>query len=329
MISPILFCFYMNDLFDVLRKSRTGCQIGHLYAGVFGYADDLLLISPTRSGLQEMLSLAEKYAAEHKIGFSTNQDPVKSKTKCIIFSRKELKWSPAPVNLDGNPLPWVKSGKYLGCKITNIQDGYAQDVRIKRAQYIEKNCELLQEFGFAHPMVKCNLNRIYNSSFSGSILWNLTSRNVQMLENTWSVSVRHMWESPHYSHKYFIEPLGGVHARNMLQSRYVSFLKSAKKSFKLTVLLLLQLVRDNLETVTGANIRHILTDAGQDDVFKMKISDMRNKVNFPIEHQNEWKVQFVREITDVQKNVRNIESDENGHFTDDELRDILNFVTTV
>ena len=226
-------------------------------------------------------------------------------------------------------MPWVKSGKYLGCKITNIQDGYAQDVRIKRAQYIEKNCELLQEFGFAHPMVKCNLNRIYNSSFSGSILWNLTSRNVQMLENTWSVSVRHMWELPHNSHKYFIEPLGGVHARNMLQSRYVSFLKSAKKSFKLTVLLLLQLVRDNLETVTGANIRHILTDAGQDDVFKMKKSDMRNKVNFPIEHQNEWKVQFVREITDVQKNVRNIESDENGHFTDDELRDILNFVTTV
>ena len=123
MISPILFCFYMNDLFEVLRKSRTGCQIGHLYAGVFGYAYDLLLISPSRSGLQEMLSLAEKYAADHKIGFSTNPDPVKSKTKCIIFSSKELKWSPAPVNLDGNPLPWVKSGKYLGCKITNIQDG--------------------------------------------------------------------------------------------------------------------------------------------------------------------------------------------------------------
>ena len=84
-----------------------------------------------------------------------------------------------------------------------------------------------------------------------------------------------------------------------------------------------------METVTGTNIRHILTDAGQDDVFKMKKSDMRNKVNFPIEHQNEWKVAFVREITDVQKNVLNIEADENGQFTDDELREILNFVTTV
>ena len=56
---------------------------------------------------------------------------------------------------------------------------------------------------------------------------------------------------------------------------------------------------------------------------------MRNKVNFPIEHQNEWKVAFVREITNVQNFFLNIEANENGHFTDDELRDILNFVTTV
>ena len=61
-LSPILYCFYMNDLFDLLRESRSGCQIGDLYAGVFWYADDLLLISPSRSGLQEMLSIAENYA---------------------------------------------------------------------------------------------------------------------------------------------------------------------------------------------------------------------------------------------------------------------------
>ena len=34
-LSPILFSFYMNDLFDLLRKSKSGCQIGDLYAGVF------------------------------------------------------------------------------------------------------------------------------------------------------------------------------------------------------------------------------------------------------------------------------------------------------
>ena len=199
-------------------------------------------MSKPNINLNEMLKIAEKYALEHKISFSTNPDPEKSKTKCIVFSHKELKWTPAPVILGGNPLPWVKSGKYLGGKLTNIQDGYSQDAKIKRAQYIEKNCELIQEFGFAHPEVKTQINRIYNTSFPGSILWDLTSRNVRMLENTWSVSIRHMWELPHNSHRYFIEPLGGVHARNMLQSRYVSFIKSAQKSSKMSVLLMLQMI---------------------------------------------------------------------------------------
>ena len=61
-LSPLLFCFYMNDLFSLLRKSRAGCLIGDYYAGVFGYADDLLLLCPSRDGLQKMLKIAEKYA---------------------------------------------------------------------------------------------------------------------------------------------------------------------------------------------------------------------------------------------------------------------------
>ena len=326
-LSPILYCFYMNDL---LRESRSGCQIGDLYAGVFGYADDLLLISPSRSGLQDMLSIAEKYASEHRIGFSTHINPDKSKTKCIVFSNKELKWSPAPVILNGNPLPWVKSGKYLGCKLTNIQDGYSQDAKIKRAQYIEKNCELIQEFGFAHPEVKTKINRIYNTSFPGSILWDLTSRNVRMLENSWSVSVRHMWELPNNSHRYFIEPLGGIHVKNMLYSRYVTFLNSAKKSSKLTVLLLLQKVKNNLLTVTGRNIRHILTDLGKDDIFKVSKSFIKKKLKFsPIHPDDQWKLQFVREITNVKQNVLTIEENENGHFSNEELGDILDYITTV
>ena len=88
----------------------------------------------------------------------------------------------------------VKGGKYLGSRITSTMDGYSADTRIKRAQYIEKNCDLIQEFMFVHPQVKSKINMIYNSSFYGSILWDLASRNVKMLENSWSVSIRYMWD---------------------------------------------------------------------------------------------------------------------------------------
>ena len=86
-LSPILFCFYMNDLFSIMRDSRTGCHLGSYYVGCLGYADDLLLLW---SGLQEMLTMAEVYAEEHRISFSTNILPEKSKTKGIVFSKRDL-----------------------------------------------------------------------------------------------------------------------------------------------------------------------------------------------------------------------------------------------
>ena len=132
-LSPILFCFYMNDLFQILRNSRTGCHVGSYFAGAIGYADDLLMLCPSRKGLQEMLSIAEKYAEEHKIAFSTHILPEKSKTKGIVFSKKPLTWSPAPLILCDTPLPWVSSAKYLGNFITSSVDGLSQDVRQKRA----------------------------------------------------------------------------------------------------------------------------------------------------------------------------------------------------
>ena len=60
----------------------------------------------------------------------------------------------------------------------------SRDARIKRARYIERNVELCQEFPFAQPEVKCQLNKIYNSSFPGSVLYNLASSPVDQIINS-------------------------------------------------------------------------------------------------------------------------------------------------
>ena len=105
-----------------------------------------------------MLTLAENYAREHKIAFSTNKDPEKSKTKGIMFSRSSVENLSAPVFLNGTPLPWVQSGKYLGNRLTSIHDGYQKDTVEKRAQFIGRNIELNQEFFFAQPIIKSRIN---------------------------------------------------------------------------------------------------------------------------------------------------------------------------
>ena len=95
-----------------------------------------------------MLNVCELYAYRHNLCFSTDPDPNKSKTKCIAFLQK--KRNIRNLNLCGNPLPWVNSGKHLGTTIENpFRSILSQDMKDKRAQYIHRNNELMQEFAYA------------------------------------------------------------------------------------------------------------------------------------------------------------------------------------
>ena len=50
-LSPILFVFYMDNLFHSLSACHAGCHIGKKLMGAFGYADDVILIAPTTRSL--------------------------------------------------------------------------------------------------------------------------------------------------------------------------------------------------------------------------------------------------------------------------------------
>ena len=34
-LSPILFCFYMNNLFSIMKNNKTGHHVGNYFAGLF------------------------------------------------------------------------------------------------------------------------------------------------------------------------------------------------------------------------------------------------------------------------------------------------------
>ena len=68
-----LFSVYLNKLIEILRNSNIGCRYGNHYMGVYCYADDLTLLSPTYTGLQEMLKNCERYANDHDIMFNAKK----------------------------------------------------------------------------------------------------------------------------------------------------------------------------------------------------------------------------------------------------------------
>ena len=80
-LSPLFFSIYIDDLLEKLKQNGIGCHIGHHFAGVFGYADDLILLSPSLTGLKNMIKICEEYAAEHDILFNGK------KSKYLIFGK--------------------------------------------------------------------------------------------------------------------------------------------------------------------------------------------------------------------------------------------------
>ena len=71
---------------------------------------------------------------------------------------------------------------------------------------------------------------------------------------SWSVAVRHMWDIPFQTHRYLIEPLAGIHAKIMIYTRYISFIKTIQKSTKLPVRYMYELVKRDTRHITGSNI---------------------------------------------------------------------------
>ena len=66
-ISPILFNIYMDDLSMHLNSSGIGGYLGTAFINHLCFADDLCLISLSSSGMQQLLHICNKYAAEHQL----------------------------------------------------------------------------------------------------------------------------------------------------------------------------------------------------------------------------------------------------------------------
>ena len=321
-LSAILYCFYVNDLFKILRRNGTGCWVNSYYFGILGYSDDSFLLAPSLDSLQEMLNICEEYAGSHNLKFSTDPDPRKCKTKCMAFVQTER---PLPqVRLCGNPLPWVTHGKHLGNTIENKMNGMKMDIRTKRANYIEKNNEIIKEFSYAHPRTRNDVNRIYNNHFTGSPLWDLFCRDADMMFNTWNKSVRLMFDVPLQTHRYFLEPLAETRQlKYTLIQRFLGFISQIQNSKKILPNILLQTIKRDCRSTTGSNLRNILLLTSKDDISDLVPSDVSEMKYQPVIANDEWRISMVKELIDVKWGQAVI-----GNLSDNEVDDIIEDICT-
>ena len=78
-MSPILFCIYLDGLFNLLAAAQIGCFIGRVSVGCLAYADDIVLLAPTTGAMRNMLAICDSFGKKYVLVFNAN------KSKWLLF----------------------------------------------------------------------------------------------------------------------------------------------------------------------------------------------------------------------------------------------------
>ena len=133
-LSPTLFNIFLDDFQTYLDQELTRpVKLSSLSFNHMFFADDLVLISETPSGLQECLSALEKYCKDWKLTVNSN------KSNIITFSKKGKKHDMQKFYFNNNIIDSTKQYKYLGVVFTSnglLKTGSTQlTERAKKAYY--------------------------------------------------------------------------------------------------------------------------------------------------------------------------------------------------
>ena len=303
MASPAFWCVYLDPLFTQLREAGFGCHVGGVWVGVVGYADDLLLLAPSRNAAMKMLKICELFADANNIQFSTHEDPSQSKSKAlyVVGPRGGALPRPVPLVLCGRPLPWVERAEHLGHALH--QDGTMHhDCKEKRAMFIDSSVKIREAFSFAHPAEQITAVQKYCTAVYGSNLWNLASQECKMVVNAWQTGHKLAWSVPRACRTYLVQTVLAPNVpslRTQMMTRFSNFFRSLLVSPSQEVTVVALLAARDLRSNIGANLA-LLRDVTGLDPWAVAPSRLRaaleeaDRVEVPI--SDFWRPPFLRKL---------------------------------
>jgi len=172
-LSPFLFAIVLDDVIDVINDLNVGCEIKGRKVNIIIYADDIVLLGPTKMSVEIML---KKLISElSKKGLEVN----KQKTVAIKFKRGKKEIDQSKVKVAGGEVEWVSEIKYLGFF---LQSDFNWDKQVKEnmAKMNKMGNMVLQQVGTIVAekdrvyLLQCCAFDLYGIEFCNNISRKLT-----------------------------------------------------------------------------------------------------------------------------------------------------------
>jgi hypothetical protein len=301
--SPAFWSVYLDPLFSELRRVGIGCHLAGVWMGAVGYADDIILLAPSRDAAQKMLSICEVFAGKNNIKFSTDLNPTKSKCKAVYVTgpRGGGLQKPAPLLLCGRALPWVDRAEHLGHALS--EDGtMRRDAREKRAQFIDLSVKIRETFGFAHPVEQLKAVEKYCTSVYGSNLYDFNNTEFGMICSAWRTGVKLAWDVHRGCRTYLVQQVlapGVTSLRVSLLLRYRTFFRSLLTSPSPEVQVAALLAARDLRSSVGSNLALLREETGLDP-WTCSPGELRAALlqaeAVPVPAADAWRVPYTRRL---------------------------------
>ena len=312
-LSPILFNIYFDEMLTRLKRKGIGCKVGIYFLGALAYADDVILLCPSRKGLQEMLDICELFGDEYHVGYNA------TKTKCIKFSNIAVDEQYC-VKLNDVILKWVRSVNHLGNEIDcSLRDKC--DVDAKKYTFIGSVNKLLHIFGCLQSHVLVKLFQNYCCSFYGSVLWKQNDSAIHDICIEWNKALRKVWRLPNTAHTAMLGPLNNqCHISDQLSMRFMKFYDRMHRCDNDLVNFMANVAKHNHNGFIKNNIMYIKWKYDI-DLTKMDVSSCIKRVKQM--HASNPLVQLLDELIHVRDSSKYIDG-----FNHDEVLNLICDVST-
>ena len=174
--------YSLVKLGSLLQETGVGCHIGYHFSGALAYADDIILLFPSLSGMAILVKECEKYAAEYDIIFDSK------KSQLLYFRGRHCCTINKGIEVNGQHVNISSSAVHLGHTISSVDR--SKIVKSDINHFWRHFNMFMSNFRSLSASMRNALFKQFCCSFYGSQLWLLKSGSVQSLYVNWRNALR-------------------------------------------------------------------------------------------------------------------------------------------
>ena len=244
--------FYSGRFDKGIKKSRVGCHMSGVYAGICVYADDIKLMAPSLSAISTILGSWQKYAEEFDVKF------IGKKSELIIYKCTRVRPPNSEIHINNVQVPRKDKVTHLGHVWHEDIYHFGADKCI--ADFNRKCNFYFADFKYANSQIINVLFHKYCAAFYGSKFFPMFSNCIEDLCTAWRVAIHKVWRLPWLTHCNMLPHIAGcMDIKLWLYIRCIKLIKMVCNSKNDVVITITNMGLHGSSSITGGNKRHLDT----------------------------------------------------------------------